>query len=110
MTKSCEGTPMAQAKRKKIPNADLIQVVRSHRQPILEYYDRVKGERPILVLDVQRGKLHSYSYEDYKARLRSDSHDKLHVEYTKAIAKNKVMVIVWDDATRRLVTTTFKRG
>jgi len=101
---------MSKAKRTKSPNADLIEVVRFHREPILQYFDQVKDERPIIVLDVQRRKLHSYSFEAYKARLRPDSQEKLNEEYTKAIAKNKVLVIVWDDATRRLVTTTFKRG
>ncbi len=101
---------MSKSRRTKSPDADLIEVVRSHRGPILQYYDQVKDERPILVLDFQRRKLHSYTYEDYKATLRPESQEKLHVEYTKAIAKNKVMVVVWDDATRRLVTTTFKRG
>jgi hypothetical protein len=101
---------MSKVKRKKIANADLISVVRSHREPILQFYDQVKNERPIIVLDVQRRKLHSYSFEDYKARLRSDSPEKLSAEYTKAVAKNKVLVVVWDNATRRLVTTTFKHG
>jgi hypothetical protein len=101
---------MSKAKRAKNPNADLIKVVRDHREPILQYYDQVKEDRPIIVLDAQRRKLHSYSFADYKARLRPDSQEKLNEEYTKAIAKNKVMVIVWDDSTRRLVTTTFKRA
>ena len=101
---------MSKAKRKKIPNGDLVQIVRDHREPILQYYDQVKDERPIVVLDAQRRKLHSYSFADYKARLRPDSQEKLNQEYTKAIAKNKILVIVWDDSTRRLVTTTFKRG
>jgi hypothetical protein len=101
---------MSKAKRKLSPNADLIAVVRFHRESILQFHDQAKDERPIIVLDLQRRKLHSYSYEGYKARLRPSSQEKLNVEYTKAIAKNKVLVIVWDDATRRLVTTTFKRG
>jgi hypothetical protein len=98
------------SKPKKNPNADLIQIVREHREPILQYYDQVKDERPILVLDAQKRKLHSYSFQDYKARLRPDSQEKLNQEYTKAIAKNKILVIVWDDSTKRLVTTTFKRS
>jgi siroheme synthase (precorrin-2 oxidase/ferrochelatase) len=100
---------MSKAKRTKNANADLIQVVRDHREPILQYYDQVKDERPILVLDAQRRKLHSYSFEDYKTMLRPESQEKLNHEFTKAIAKNKVLVIVWDDSTQRLVTTTFKR-
>ncbi len=101
---------MSKAQQKQSPNADLIRFVRFHRGTIIQYYDRVKNERPIIVLDVQRRKLHSYSFEDYKGSLKPVSLEKLRVEYTKAIAKNKVLVIVWDNATRRLVTTTFKRG
>jgi hypothetical protein len=101
---------MSKAKRKKNPNADLIAVVRFHREAIRQYFDQVKAERPIIVLDVQRRRLHSYTFEDYKTRLRPDSRERLSQEYTKAIAKNKVLVIVWDGATRRLVTSTFKRG
>jgi hypothetical protein len=101
---------MAKAKTKTGPNADLIAVVRFHREPIIQFYDQVKDERPIIVLDVQRRKLHSYSFQDYKARLRPSSQERLNEEYTKAIAKNKILVVVWDNATRRHVTTTFKRG
>ena len=101
---------MSKAKQKESPNVDLIQVVRFHRETIAQYYNQVKNERPIIVLDVQNRKLHSYSFEDYKSRLRPVSLERLHAEYTKAIAKNKVLVIVWDNPTRRLVTTTFKRG
>ena len=101
---------MSKAKRQLGPNSDLIAVVRFHREPILQFYDQVKDERPIIVLDLQRRKLHSYSFADYRSRLRPGSQEKLNEEYTKAIAKNKVLVVVWDDATRRLVTTTFKRA
>jgi hypothetical protein len=102
--------PMAKAKQKRIPNADLIKMVREHREPILKYYDQVKDDRPIIVLDAQHRKLHSYSFEDYKAKLRPESQEMLSQEYTKAVAKNKILVIVWDDPSGRLVTTTFKRG
>jgi hypothetical protein len=101
---------MAKAKRKKIPNADLIKMVREHREAILKYHDQLKDDRPIIVLDAQRRTLHSYSFEDYKTRLRPESQEMLNQEYTKAIAKNKILVIVWDDPSGRLVTTTFKRG
>ncbi|HKI20788.1 MAG TPA: hypothetical protein VKA15_23050 [Isosphaeraceae bacterium] len=101
---------MSKAKQKQSPNVDLIRFVRFHRQAILQFYDRVKDEQPIIELDVQRRKLRSYSFNDYKGRLRPVSQEHLHAEYTKAIAKNKVLVIVWDNPTRRLVTTTFKRG
>ena len=99
---------MAAAKRAKGPNADLVQVIRNHKDRILEFYDRVEHKRPVLLLDVQRMKIHAYPNEKCKAMIRQGSHAKLDKEYKRAVAKNKVLVLVWDNATRRLVTTTFR--
>ena len=100
---------MAEAKRKKSPNADLVQAVRDHRDQILKVYGQVADKRPLILLDFKNMKIHTYPYEEYKAMLREDSQALLNEEYVKAVAKNKVLVLVWDDATRRLVTTTFHR-
>lgn len=101
---------MAEAKQKKRPNADLIQAVRNHRNQILKVYDQAADERPLVLLDFQRKKIHTRPYEEYKAKLREDSQVLLNEEYVKAVAKNKMLVLVWDDATRRLVITKFRRG
>jgi hypothetical protein len=100
---------MAEAKRKKRPNADLIQAVRNHRDQILKVYDQAADERLLVLLDFQRKKIHTRPYEEYKAKLREDSQVLLNEEYVKAVAKNKMLVLVWDDATRRLVITKFRR-
>jgi hypothetical protein len=105
-----EEAPMAKTKRKKRPNADLLQAVRDQRDQILKVYDQVADERPLILLDYQRGRLHARPYEEYKAMLREESQALLNEEYVKAVAKNKVLVLVWDNATRRLVTTKFRRG
>jgi len=101
---------MAKAKQKKRPNADLIQAVRNHRNQILKVYNRATDERPLVLLDFQRKKIHARPYEEYKAKLREDSQVLLNEEYVKAVAKNKMLVLVWDDATRRLVTTRLRRS
>jgi hypothetical protein len=101
---------MSETQRKKIPNADLIKAVRNHKKEILRIYEQADGERPLLLLDFQHLKIHSHPYEDYKRMLRDASRDVLDKEYVKAIAKNKVLILVWDSATRRLVTTTFRRA
>jgi hypothetical protein len=107
--KPIEEVPMAEAKRKKIPNADLVWAVRDHRDQILKVYNQVAEKRPLILLDFQSMKIHAHPYEEHKAMLRGDSQMLLNEEYVKAVAKNKVLVLVWDDATRRLVTTTFHR-
>jgi hypothetical protein len=101
---------MAKAKQKRRPNADLIQAVRDHRDQILKVYDQVADTRPLILLDFQRRRIHARPYEEYKTMLSEDSRVLLNEEYVKAVAKNKVLVLVWDDATRRLVTTKFRRS
>ncbi len=100
---------MSKAKQTKIPNSDLITAVRTHSDKIRKVYDKAEDKRPLLLLDYQRRKLHAHPYEDYKSKLRKDSQAKLDVEYQKAVSRNKVLVLVWDSATRRLITTTFHR-
>jgi len=99
---------MSKAKRTENPNADLLAAVRNHSDQILKFREEAKDERPLIVLDFQRRKLHSYPYEKYKAKLRQHSRAILDREYDKALAKKKVLVLVWDKGTRRLVTTTFR--
>jgi hypothetical protein len=102
--------PMSKEKSKPRPNADLLQAVRHHKDQILKIRDVTEDQRPLLLFDFQRRKVHAYPYEQYKSMMREESQARLDQEYIKAIAKKKVLVVVWDRATRRLVTTTFRRG
>jgi hypothetical protein len=102
-----EEPAMARAKRKKSPNADLVEAVQNHVDQILLFYEGVEDEQPILVLDYQNQKICAYHYEEYKTRLSPESQATLDEEYEKAMAEDKVVVLVWDSATGRLVTTTF---
>jgi len=98
---------MARAKWKKSPNADLVKAVQDHTDQIIEFYERVEDERPVIVLDFQKQTICAYHYEEYKVRLSKESQVVLDVEYEKALAEDKVLVLAWDSATGRLVTTTF---
>ena len=101
---------MAQTKARRNPNADLLKAVREHKEQIIQICDQVDHDKPLLLLDFQRMKVHTYSYDEYKSRLREKSQAALNAEYERAAAKNKVFVLVWDRATRRLVTTAFRRA
>jgi len=101
---------MSKAKRREIPNADLVQAVRNHRNQILKYHEQLEDSHSVILLDFQRRKLRAYPYVEYRAMLRQDSRPKLDAEYKNAVTKNKVLVLVWDSATRRLVTTTLRHG
>src|SRR5436190_548520 len=102
-----EEVPMAMAKRKQNPNADLIKAVQDHTDQIIDFYENVEYERPVIVLDFQRQQLRAYPYENYKVMFSKESQVVLDEEYQKAEAKDKIFVVAWDEATQRLVTTTF---
>jgi hypothetical protein len=109
MKKQIEEVPMAKAKRKRSRNADLVKAVQDHTDQIIDFYEEVEYKGPVIVLDFQRLQLQAYSYEEYKVRLSKESQVVLDEEYEKAIAEDRIFVVVWDDATQRLVTTTFDR-
>jgi len=98
---------MSKAKRKKSPNADLVKAVQDYTEEILIFYERVEDERPVIVLDFQKQTIRAYHYEEYKTRLSVESQALFDEEYEKALAEDKVLVLVWDSATGRLIITTF---
>ena len=100
---------MSSAKQTKSPNADLVMAARSHGDQILKFHDELDDAEAVILLDFQRLRLHSYPFEEYRATLRPESQAMLEQEHEKAVAKNKVLVVVWDSATRRLATTRIRR-
>jgi hypothetical protein len=100
---------MSKAKRTKSPNADLVAAARSHSDQIVTFHDQRGGTQPVILLDFQRLRLRSYPFKEYKAKVRPASQVKLDEEYEKAIAKNRILVVVWDRATRRLATIKLRR-
>jgi hypothetical protein len=105
-----EDVPVSKVKLTKSPNADLVAAARGHRDQILMFHDQRGGTtQPVIVLDFQRRRLRSYSFKAYKETVRAESQAALDEEYEKAVAKNKVFVVVWDSATRRLATIRLRR-
>ena len=98
---------MSKAKRHRSPNADLVKAVQDHTDQIIEFYEKVEDDRPVIVLDFQRQQIQAYHYEDYKVRLSKESQVVLHEVYQRALDEDKILVLVWDDATQRLLTTSF---
>jgi hypothetical protein len=100
---------MSKAKQTQGPDADLVAVARAHRDQIVRFHDENGGTDPVILLDFQRLRLHAYSFDEYKATLRPESQVMLHELYARAVEKTKVLVVVWDSATRRLATTSIRR-
>jgi hypothetical protein len=100
---------VARAKRKKSPNADLVKAVQDRTEDILDFYEEIEDDRPVIVLDFQKHTINAYHYEQYKSILSVESQAVYDQEYEKALAEDKVLVVVWDRVTGRLVITTFDR-
>ena len=100
---------MAKAKPRKSPNADLVKAVQDRTEDILDFYEVIEDDRPVIVLDYQKQTINAYHYEEYEATLSTESQAVYDQEYEKAVAEDKVLVVVWDRETGRLVITTFDR-
>ncbi len=61
------------------------------------------------MFDFQKQTIGAYHYEAYKTRLSVESQAVYDQEYERALAADKVLVLVWDSVTGRLVITTFDR-
>ena len=100
---------MARAKRQKNPNADLVKAVQDRTEDILDFYEEVEDDRPVIVLDFQKHTINAYHYEKFKSILSVESQAVYEQEYEKALVEYKVLVVVWDRVTGRLVINTFNR-
>ena len=100
---------MSRAKRQKSPNTDLVKAVQDRTEDILDFYEEVEEDRPVILFDYQKQTICAYHYEQYMTRLSVESQAVYDQEYEKAVAEDKVLVVVWDRVTGRLVITTFDR-
>ena len=98
---------MARVRRRKSPNDDLVEAAEGVLPHILMFYKRFEGKRPVMLLDLQSRKIYAYPYEEFKADLGQRSQAMLTADYEKAIAKDKVVVFVRDNETKRLVSMLF---
>jgi hypothetical protein len=103
------GRAVSKARRKKSPNTDLVKAVQHRTEDILDFYEEIEDDRTVIVLDYQKQTINAYHYEEYKATLSTESQAVYDQEYEKAVAEDKVLVVVWDRVTGRLVITTFDR-
>jgi hypothetical protein len=98
---------MSRRKQKDSPIDDLVEVANEHWPDILRAYKRHEDLRPVMLLDLQERKVYAYPYEGFKADLSERSQAMLTADYEKALAKNKIVVFVRDNDTRRLASMLF---
>jgi hypothetical protein len=102
-----EEPAMARARRKRGSNADLVEAAQGQLHHILALYKLFEDKRPVMVFDLQSQQILAYPYEEYKATLSERSQAMLTAQYDEAVVKNKVVVFVRDNETRRLTSMSF---
>src|SRR5262245_45667705 len=98
---------MARAKHRGRRNDDLLEAAESFWPHILWFYKEWEDKRPVMLLDLPSQKIYAYPYQEFKDDLSQWSQAALESEYQEAITKNKVVVFVRDQETRRLVSMLF---
>jgi hypothetical protein len=101
---------MTKENRRDHRNDDLVESAESFLPHILMFYKRFEDKRPVMLLDLQSQKIYAYPYREFKAELSDKSQVMLAADYEKAIAKNKIVVFVRDNETRRLASMLFDYG
>src|SRR3954452_9078130 len=99
---------MARVRRNRSPNADLVEAAEGQLHNFLMFYKLFEDKRPVMLFDLQSQQILAYPYEKYKATLSERSQAMLTTQYDEAVVKNKVVVFVRDNVTRRLTSMSFK--
>jgi hypothetical protein len=98
---------MSRVRRNRSPNADLVEAAEGQLHNILMFYKLFEDKRPVMLFDLQSRQILAYPYEEYKATLTERSQAMLTTQYDEAVVKNKVVVFVRDNETRRLTSMSF---
>jgi hypothetical protein len=98
---------MSRVRRNRSPNADLVEAAEGQLHNILMFYKLFEDKRPVMLFDLQSQQILAYPYEEFKATLTERSQAMLTTQYDEAVVKNKVVVFVRDNETRRLTSMSF---
>jgi hypothetical protein len=98
---------MTRAKRNDSHNDDLVEAAEGQLHNILMFYKLFEDKRPVMLFDLQSRQILAYPYEESKATLSERSQAMLTTQYDEAVVKNKVVVFVRDNETRRLTSMSF---
>lgn len=82
----------------------LLDAVHKQWDNILTAYRRFRGQKPIVLFDLQEQRIYVYPYEAFKSEMAPKSQESLAEQYEKALRENKIVVFVRDNEQKRLVS------
>jgi hypothetical protein len=85
-------------------NDPYLDMVYEQWEHILRWYNLFAAKRPVMLFDVQEGKIYAYPYQEFKAELSLRSQAILADQYQRALASNQMVVFVRDNQKRKLVS------
>jgi len=87
------------------PDSDyLLDAANRYWPYILTAYKQFEDKRPVMLLDIQEGRIYVYPYAEFRQELSEKSQQSLKDQYERAIQENKIVVFVRDNEQRRLVS------
>ena len=88
-----------------VPDADyLLDAAEANWPHILRMYRLFEEKRPVMLYDLQEGRVYAYPYAEFRADLSERSQRSLEEQYERAGREDKLVVFVRDNAARRLVS------
>jgi hypothetical protein len=87
-------------------NDSYLDMVYEQWEHILRWYNLFAAKRPVMLYDVQEGRIYAYPYREFKAELSPRSQATLADQYQRAAANNQMVVFVRDNEKRKLVSYT----
>ena len=82
----------------------LLDAVTENWPHILTMYRYVEEKKPIVLCDLQEGRIYAYPYEEFKQELSERSQLSLEEQYAAAVREGKMVVFARDNEARRLVS------
>jgi hypothetical protein len=84
-----------------------LDVIEEQWNNILKLYKKFENKKPIMLFDMQEGRIYAYPYEDFKSDLTKKSQTILEKQYNDALLDNKVVVFVRDTEQETLVSSSY---
>ena len=103
------GRTTGNRRRSPVTADPLWDVVTENAGFILSAYAEHEARKPVLLFDVQEGRLYAYPYEAFKAELSARSQASLTKQYEAALANDEIVLFVRDNVARKLVSYSLPR-